>query len=164
MAVLLVAASSAAIAERPFSSLEERMTGQEFVETGLIKLDDDELAALNRWIRQRSLAEGEIDRGRADGRPETARPADAAVDRRGFETRQDRSPIRSRMVGEFRQLAGDTVFELENGMVWRQTDGRRFDFPSTLENPEVEIKPGALGSWNLIVAGFNRRVGVERVR
>lgn len=156
----IVALSSAALAQdRQFSTLEERMTGEEYQETGLYKLDEDELAALNRWIRKRSLAEEEIERDRA----ETARVEDASEDRRGLPDQDDPSPIHSRMVGEYDGLSGYSEIELENGMVWRQTDGRRYDFPKTLKDPEVEIKPGVFGSWQLQVKGYNRRVGVERV-
>ncbi|MCW8925620.1 MAG: hypothetical protein OQJ84_05130, partial [Xanthomonadales bacterium] len=39
-----------------FSTLEERMTGKEFKETGLGKLTNEELSALNDWIRRHSVA------------------------------------------------------------------------------------------------------------
>lgn len=157
----LGAASSVAIADRTFSSLEERMTGQEFRETGLYKLDDEELAALNRWIRQRSLAEEERESERERG---AARAEDdrATEDRRGLTEPQDRSTIHSRIAGTFNGWDGDTVFELENGMVWRQVDSTELVTPE-MESPAVEIKPGMLGSWQLQVEGYNRRARVERI-
>lgn len=154
MAALL---SLSASAERSFSSLEERMTGQEFRETGLYKLTDEELAALNRWVRQRSLAEGELAGGSATG------AATIEEDRRGLRDAADRSSIRSRVVGEFTGWSGRSEFQLENGQFWRQTDGSRFS-TRTLTDPEVEISPGILGSWYLTVEGYNARVRVERVR
>lgn len=154
MAVLLSASVSA---DRSFSTLEERMTGQEFRETGLHKLSDEELAALNRWIRQRSLAEGEAMVG--DGR----QAGTVGEDRRGLRDASDRSPITSRIVGNFTGWTGQSEFELENGQVWRQTRGDRFD-SRPMENPEVEITPGVFGAWYLRVEGYNRRVPVERVQ
>lgn len=145
----------------PFSSLEERMTGQEFRETGLHKLTDEELRALNLWIQQRSLAAEDFERA-AGAVPGAERSS--ASDRRGFaEERGDRRPIQSRIVGEFTGWDGNTEFELENGMVWRQAESARLIL-SPIENPEVVIEPGMFGSWRLGVAGRNARVRVQRVR
>ena len=157
---IFLAAGSLA-AERSFSSLEERMTGREFTDSGLHKLTPEELEALNRWIRQRSLAE--YDHGLED---RDDRPTAAVEDRRGLpEPRTDRSRdrIESRIVGRFSGWAGDQEFELENGMVWRQTGNDTFQIPE-VENPEVVIRPAMMGSWMLQVAGYNQRTRVERVR
>jgi hypothetical protein len=69
--------------------------------------------------------------------------------------------IRSRIPGEFLGWEGNTIFELENGQVWRQTDSTRVGL--RLTNPEVEISRGILGGFFLSVEGLNRRVRVERV-
>lgn len=144
-----------------FSTLEERMTGQEFRDTGLHKLTDEELQALNQWIRQRSLAEGDSLLGERVADGATATPSS---DRRGFDTdRGDRRPIRSRIVGEFTGWEGNTEFELENGMVWRQAEPARLII-SPIENPSVTIEPGLLGSWRLGVDGRNQTVRVRRIR
>ncbi len=159
---LMLAVSSQA--SQSFSSLEERMTGREFRETGLYKLSDEELAALNRWIRQRSLAEGEV--MPQDGQPGTSADQSAAAPRddRGLrETSASREPIRSRIVGSFTGWRGNTEFELENGMVWRQAEVGTFAIRE-VENPEVVIRPGMFGAWRLQVEGYNSRVRVERIR
>ena len=146
----------------PFSTLEERMTGQEFRETGLHKLTDDELRALNLWIQRRSLAEGEVAEGAGDQGLQSG--ASATTDQRGLAAeRGDRRPIRSRIVGEFTGWNGNTEFELDNGMVWRQAEPGRLIL-SPIENPEVVIEPGILGSWRLGVEGRNARVRVQRIR
>ncbi|TVQ40050.1 MAG: hypothetical protein EA370_04120 [Wenzhouxiangella sp.] len=155
---LLVAGSS--LANQSFSSLEERMTGREFRETGLYKLSDEELAALNRWIRQRSLAEGETGATVIDPDTASTTPQDA----RGLrESSSAREPIRSRIVGTFDGWRGDTEFELENGMVWRQAEVGTFAIRA-VENPEVQIRPGMFGAWRLRVEGYNSQVRVERIR
>ena len=158
----LLGLSSAALADPNFSSLEERMTGREFRETGLHKLNDDELAALNRWIRQRSLAEEEPRQTSGTGQTESATTA-ASGDRRGLPTSEDRSTIESRIVGSFTGWRGRTEFELENGQVWRQAESGTFVVPE-MENPEIEIIPGMFNSWRLRVSGYNTRVRVERIR
>lgn len=165
LSILLIAslAFGAAVAQESFSSLEERMTGKEFRDAGLHKLSDDELAALNRWIRQRSLAENEIEElareraERADGGS-----SGAASDRRGFSDGGDEQPIESRLVGTFDGWSGDTEFELENGMVWRQLEPDRFEV-SEVENPSVTITPGLFGSWRIKVGDYNRTITVERI-
>ncbi|MGY6587051.1 MAG: hypothetical protein ACXIUB_02060 [Wenzhouxiangella sp.] len=158
----LMGLSSAALADPSFSSLEERMTGREFRETGLYKLNDDELAALNRWIRQRSLAEEEPRQASSTDQVDGTAPA-VSSDRRGLPTSEDRSTIESRIKGSFTGWRGRTEFELENGQVWRQAESGTFVVPE-MENPEVEIIPGMFNSWRLRVSGYNTRVRVERIR
>lgn len=160
IAVSALAACGLALAQDSFSSLEERMTGAEFRDTGLYKLTDEELAALNEWIRERSLTEEEaieLNRQRAASDESTA-----MTDRRGFEDSTDDTPIESRIKGTFSGWSDDTVFELENGMIWEQVRSGTFGMPAT-ENPRVTIRPGSFGSWYLSVDGYNREVLVERV-
>ncbi len=167
LALVLTMLSASAAADRPFSTLEERMTGQEFRETGLHKLSDEELAALNRWIRRRSLAEGEpvATAPGAAREPASASAAAEPVDRRGLPStdRADRSPISSRIVGSFSGWEGNTRFQLENGMVWQATGADRYQV-ATVENPAVEIRPGAFNTWRMRVDGVYREVRVQRVR
>lgn len=159
IALIALALCSAALAQETFSTLEERMTGKEFRETGLHKLTDEELAALNDWIRARSLTEqevAELNERRAAG------DVSAAGDRRGFDDGPDDTAIQSRIVGSFSGWTGDTVFELENGMVWEQVRAGTFGMPET-ENPSVTIRPGAFDAWYLSVEGYNREILVRRV-
>ena len=145
-----------AFAQDSFSSLEEKMTGKEFTEAGLDKLTDEELAALNAWIRSRSLAEGE-------SAAYAGRAVFSGEDRRGLEDVGDDSDIESSIIGEFTGWHGNTVFELENGMVWEQADTSSFT-SRTLMNPRVTIESGLMGNWRMRVEGLNRRVQVRRIR
>ena len=54
--ILTFSLHCAANASNSFSTLEERMSGKEFKETGIVKLTDEELAALNAWLRRHSVA------------------------------------------------------------------------------------------------------------
>ncbi len=153
-----------------FSTLEERMTGREFRDAGLHKLTEDELASLNRWIQARSLAEGEVPdwAAAAPASQESAQQtqqrdgAPPAGDRRGL-SGGERNEIQSRLVGSFSGWRGTDTFELENGMVWQQAEPGTFAVPE-LDNPEVVIRPGLFGSWQMQVASYNTRVRVRRVR
>lgn len=159
LAAAALAASPFAATKAPaqdvegFSSLEERMTGKEFTEAGLDKLTPEELAALNRWIRQRSVAdyryEGPAEGAESDGPVPIDRMPNERID--------------SRIVGTFEGWTGDTEFVLENGMVWEQTGNDRYRM-RVMENPEVTIRPGLLGGWELQVEGYNVRTKVRRIR
>lgn len=158
--ILLMTGPGSVHAQRSFSTLEERMTAQEFRDAGLDKLSDEELSALNRWIGRRSLAEGEVV-APAGG---SSRTTPVGEDRRGFNDAGNAETIRSRIEGPFEGWNGDTVFVLENGMVWQQSEGGTFR-PRRMEDPEVEISEGFLGSvWYLKVDGYNTQVKVRRLR
>lgn len=165
VSVCVLALTASLASANSFSTLEERMTGREFRDAGLHKLSEEELAFLNRWIRMRSLAEGEMPawaEGRApqSGAGETAAPM-AAGDTRGL-SGGDRSEINSRLKGSFNGWRGTEVFELDNGMIWQQSEPGVFSVPA-MENPEVRIRPGMFGSWYLQVGGYNSRVRVRRI-
>lgn len=96
-----------------------------------------------------------------------AAPAAAAEDDRfGREqvTRDD-DPDRliAHIVGGFEGWSGDTLFELDNGQVWRQAEFGRMNYRGP-ENPEVTIKKGFFGSYRLTVEGTNRWIRVKRVK
>lgn len=156
----LLALSSllSAQSEQPFSSLEERMTESEFNDTGLNKLSPEELAALNRWIRERSIAQYQYDGStQSAGSSLPSQPGEAPpIDRMA------RDKFQSRIVGEFSGWSGNTVFRLENGMVWRQDESDRFRL-QPIDSPMVTIKPALFGGWRLSVEGHNRTVRVERI-
>jgi len=142
-----------------FSSLEERMTGREFTEAGLHKLSPEELAALNQWIRERSVAEHD---GPRPGNASNAELPDRPGELPDIE-RMARQQFQSRIVGEFSGWSGNTTFELENGMVWRQDERDRFRI-QPIENPMATITPGIFGSWRLSIEGHNSAVRVERIK
>ena len=137
-----------------FSSLEERMTAAEFRAAGLDKLSDEELANLNAWLAR------EVSRG---GLP-AATPM--AEDRRGFLASSPTAAdaIVTGIEGEFRgwKGKGDRI-TLANGQIWEIVDVAR---PLSIQtvNPTIVIEPGALGSWELRVEGYNTRAKVRRIK
>jgi hypothetical protein len=152
--VLAFAASFASAAE--FSSLEERMTEQEFREAGLDTLSPEQLAKLNDWLRTRGA--GTAAGGRTYGSSaEGFRPQGLLGDD------VDRGLIISAIDGEFTGWTGKTRFTLQNGQVWEQVEPGSFA-AGKLMNPGVAIEPAALGSWLLKIDGFNRSVRVSRIR
>src|SRR5512134_377438 len=166
---LTVAPGPAYGADEGFSSLEEQMTGQDFKAAGLDKLTPQELESLNGWIRRRSLATLDAPVPAAAGVATAAEDSQAAADsqdadRRGFkDDDEERTPISSRIVGRFSGWDGQTVFNLENGMIWAQADKDKF-YIKEVENPAVVIDPGMFGSWRLSVEGHDAECRVERIQ
>ncbi|MDZ4729106.1 MAG: hypothetical protein SH820_04115 [Xanthomonadales bacterium] len=164
LAIVTVLFTQFALAETSFSSLEEQMNGKDFQATGLEKLSASELEALNAWIRSRSLAT--LDTPKA-GTPTGTVYSGQDGDTRGFESEQmknaDRSTITSRIVGKFIGWDGQTIFTLENGMIWEQADKDKF-YVKELENPVVNIEPGAFRTWRLAVEGYATECKVKRIQ
>ena len=167
LTVLLVSASTLAVAQQAFSTLEEQMNGKEFTAAGLEKLTPDELTALNEWIRSHSLATLDAARPTAATAATTSAATSGTGDDRGFEIQKmqdsDRTPITSRLVGQFKGWDGQTVFKLENGMIWEQADKDKF-FIKVVENPVITIEPGAFKTWKLTVEGYSSHCKVKRIQ
>ncbi len=162
--LLLLSASSVCAQSQSFSSLEERMSAQDFRESGLEKLSPEELAALNKWIeRSVRLADPAVAAAVAQGQAAGVDgvPAETAS-QVGFENAR-REEFKDRIQGTFNGWSGDTQFVLENGMVWEQAEDDRFSHKE-VDNPGVTITPGAFDSWRLKVDGSNRTTLVKRIR
>lgn len=162
----------AAHAQEAFSTLEERMSGKEFKETGLSKLTDEELTKLNEWVRSHSVAtlENAAARPAAAGARAGAAYAGETTDSRGFENQPKYKgddfddTIHSNIVGTFTGWSGnDTEFTLANGMIWKQVEGDTFNVKAT-ENAEITIKKTMMGAWRLSMVGYNNTVRVERIQ
>lgn len=163
--ILAFAMNLSAQAADGFSSLEERMTGKEFMETGLGKLTDEELAALNDWVRRHSVATLENVSAPAS---EPTTNAAQMEDMRGFEYQRKEyfndEDIESSIVGTFTGWRGiDTQFKLANGMVWQQVEADTFHIEPT-EDAKIVIKKGMLGGWRLSVVGYGSSVRVKRIK
>ena len=132
------------------------MTGHEFKAAGLDKLTPQELAALNQWLRHRSLVP--LDAVATAGNTDS-------IDRRGLpsDDGDNEEPIIARLAGEFTGWDGQTVFKLDNGMIWVQADNDKH-FVKRVENPEVKISPGMFSAWYLSTEGSNRRCRVRRIQ
>lgn len=155
-AVLLIVMFAVPAGAAQFSSLEEKMSEQEFHEAGLDKLSPEELERLNGWLR------GKL--GTTLANPAAAgsvgfRPVDF-----GTPAGTERVAISSRTVGSFSGWDKGTRIELENGQIWKVTDeASELAVPSQL-SPIINIEPGTLGSWLMSVDGYNAVARVTRVK
>lgn len=155
LAVLAALALSplAVLAQKP---IERDMSPEEFKAAGLDKLSPEELARLNVWLGRK------IDTATT----EAAAQAKDKVEQenRGFFHFGSNDPIIGRIAGEFRGFGKGRTYTLDNGQVWRQTDGASL-VGVKLDNPEVRINPSISGNaWYLAVKGYNTRAKVERVK
>lgn len=147
-------------AAESFSTLEERMSGVDFKATGLSNLTDEELKALNEWVRSHSVATLE--------NAVTGSSTAIGKDLRGFENQPKDSPygkvIKSNIVGTFNGWrTKDHTFTLANGMIWQPIESGSFS-AKKVENPAVTIKKGAVGSWRLYIDGYNKGFRVRRIQ
>ena len=161
--LLILLASTSHLAADGFSSLEEQMTGREFTAAGLDKLTPGELEALNAWIRSHSL--GTLATAKTDLTESKPRPTVAGGDLRGLpsDDGEDDSPIRSAILGDFNGWDGQTIFKLDNGMIWVQDDRDKF-YVRDIENPVAVIERGMFGTWHLHIDGYRDNCKVKRIQ
>ena len=156
LALLSLTIGLSAFAAAGFSSLEEQMTGKEFSAAGLDKLSKSELDALNEWIRKHSLATLDS--------PATAVAAGTVEeDAKDKDKKKDPTTVTSKLVGKFSGWDGQTVFKLENGMIWAQADKDKFH-TKEIENPTVIIERSMFGTWTLRIDGYDADCRVKQIQ
>jgi len=161
VSLLLLVFSIPAFAVDSFSSLEEQMTGKEFDAAGLEKLSPQELDELNAWIRKHSLATLATAPSKAG-----STVSEASTDSRGLKSDKgddDTSTITSKLVGKFSGWDGQTVFKLENGMIWAQASKKKF-YTEEIDSPTVTVKHGMFGSWRMYFEEVDEDVKVKRIQ
>jgi hypothetical protein len=144
---LILIATAASAAE--FSSLEERMSQEQFHAAGLDKLSPEELKTLNDWMRSHSTTTTTM-----------VTPSGQPV---FYANNSDREVVESRINGKFMGWRGHTVFHLENGQEWTQAESGEFD-NGTYDHPKVKVKPMVIGSWLMYVEPCGCSVRVERTK
>ena len=147
LALITLAAAGTVDAQDPSQpTLEERMSQAEFHAAGLDKLSAEELARLNAWL---------AGHGATSGRPGS---------RESFYPDPDaRTAVVAHIAGDFTGWRGKTVFRLDNGQEWQQTESGYRDV-GMFHNPAVTIKPMILGSWLMVVEGCGCNLRVQRIK
>jgi hypothetical protein len=133
--------------------LQDRMTPEEFKAAGLDKLTPEELASLNAYL------------GRDDAKrvAEIKRAEQNAVAGFGGHVTPDNAPIVSRLVGRFDGWDGKTVFHLENGQVWQQSETGELAGVH-MDAPMITIRPSFSGAWWLTAEGRKSQIKVKRIK
>jgi len=132
-----------------FPGVQKAMPPQEYDAAGLQKLTPDERARLDEFIRRFVASSNQV-------------AAEKAVDR-AVKERKVTPPevIQSRIVGPFTGYNGSTVFTLENGQRWAQSQPDSRYFPK-VESPPVILVKDTFGYRMYIAGGGDLRVSRRR--
>src|SRR5438477_6585236 len=132
-----------------FPGVEKAMTPADYEAAGLQKLDATERAKLDRFIRNYVARSNE-------------KVATQAVDKAVKENKVSAPEvIESRIVGPFTGYNGRTIFTLENGQRWAQSQGDSAYFPK-IDSPPVVIVKAGFGYRMHIAGGGAIRVSLIR--
>ena len=139
----LIFFTSMGLASNNFPGIEQLMTEEELLISGISSLSTTQLETLNQWLVRYTANDAptlQIEN------PEVKRVA--------------KQGITTRILGEFSGWAGKTIFVLENGQTWQQR--RRGRWKTSLVNPEVVLSRNFTGAYELSVVG-GKTTGVKRI-
>jgi hypothetical protein len=164
VAPVLLFASIAVVAASAWIDLERRFSPEQMHATGLDTLSAEQLALLNRLLREDTQATvaAATDAANSDGaRGRAPATEDQARAEQSFLGLSE-EPIRSRVVGAVAGWAPGTVFTLENGQQWKVLKGE-MTLRKPMQAPEVVVAPGLVGRWFLQVDADLPKARVYRV-
>lgn len=150
LALCMINAAPLTAAENPaqdFPGLERLMNVEQFRKTGLTKLSDSELEALNQWLLTYTAGDAHI----LQGTNAAVREAEKNIE------------MTSRISGDFVGWTGKTLFSLKNGQVWQQRLAGRYRYVGPA-NPEARISKNALGFYKMTLVESGVSIGVKPVR
>jgi hypothetical protein len=132
-----------------FPGVQKAMTPEQYEAAGLSKLEAAERAKLDEFIRNYVAASNE-------------KVATTAVDKAVKENKVSAPQvIQSKIVGPFTGYTGRTIFTLENGQRWAQSQYDSAYFPK-IDSPPVVIVKSGFGYRMYIAGGGNIRVTLVR--
>lgn len=140
------------VAAPQWVDIERRLTPEQLRATGLDTLTPEQLALLNRLLRDDAAATAAADTGAPAtteapaSREEAEARADAEASGGNWLLGLNEGPIVTRVVGTLQGWEPGTEFELANGQRWKVLKGR-YTLRKPLDSPEVRIVPGAAGRW-----------------
>ena len=128
-----------------FPGLQKAMTPEQYEAAGLSKLEPAERAKLDEFLKNYVAVSNE-------------KVATNAVDKAVKENKVSAPQvIQSRIVGPFTGYTGRTIFTLENGERWAQSQYDSAYFPK-IDSPPVVIVKSGFGYRMYIAGGGNIRV------
>jgi hypothetical protein len=144
----------------------QQLTPEERRDAGVDQLSPEQRAALDR-LAERFASEGArkaVDVAKTETRAKVEKEMKKRDEARvGLATPKEAVElIETRIVGTFNGWSGQTVFHLENGQTWMQSDKSDLYWLPTQPGPEVEIRHSSLGGWKLSLSN-GRWVRVKRV-
>lgn len=167
LVLLLLSGGSLALAADPFW---QQLTPAERAAAGLDQLDPGQRAALDRLAGRYAseVAKAETAAVVQQAREDAKVQVQAEIQKKklanaGLAVRDDDEVVRTRIAGDFRGWSGGTVFQLQNGQVWQQTDKDSRFFPN-IPDAEVTITPSKLFGWKMEIVQEGLAVKVKRIR
>ncbi|MFT4729899.1 MAG: hypothetical protein ACI9UN_004420 [Granulosicoccus sp.] len=140
--IMMLATLPALSADDP--NIRELMTTQEFAASGLSRLSNDEMDAINRWLARYTAQDA--------AEMLNSSPAVSEIESAG---------IKSKIDGEFSGWNGPTRFPLKNGQIWETRSIRRYNYSAV--DPDVEITRNFLGIYRMLIVDTGRSINVRRV-
>ncbi len=141
--MLMLATLPALAADDP--DIRKLMTEEEFAASGLSRLSNDQMEAINRWLVRYTAGDA--------AKMISTSPAVQA---------NARADLRSRIDGEFSGWNGTTRFHLKNGQVWETRSSRRYRYSAI--DPEVEITRNFLGQYRMRLVDTGQAISVRRIQ
>ena len=148
----LLTGTAASATDAPAFDVMKDMSAADFRATGLDKLSDAQIKALDAWFANHQQATPACNTATPSAAPAASVPAVA-----------DTYPMTAHIVGEFHGWSGSTRVTLDNGQVWEQMDDATVT-SGRITNPKVTITRGALNSFYISVDGVNDSVMVKRIK
>lgn len=141
--VSLFAMQSAIYAQDP--DIRQLMTEEEFAASGLSRLSNEEIGAINRWLIRYTVQDAE-----------EMLESNPAVQEADYED------ITSRIDGAFSGWNGPTQFRLKNGQIWETNSTRTYSYSAT--DPEVRISRNWMGIYRMRIVETGQAINVRRVQ
>lgn len=138
-------------ADAPDFDVMKSMSAADFRASGLDKLSDAQIKALDAWFAAYQQQHAPPCNNAAVA---GAAPAAAAA---------DAYPMTAHIAGEFHGWNGATRVTLDNGQVWEQMDDSVVT-AGRMTNPKVTITRGLLNSFYMSVDGVSDSVLVKRIQ
>ena len=175
--VFLMMAASPTLAEMP--PLKDIMSETEFDQTGMDKLSEDELQALQEWLevfidrdaasvmrnyrreQKRLRQNSATDSGGSSSNSEAGRSASTKSTK---ETRNRYAVVESHILGEFNGWSANTRFVLANGQVWENRRKESQRRTKSVTNPKVVIDRNLFGKYVMNIPELGLSIQVRRVK
>jgi hypothetical protein len=144
-------------ADAPGFEVLKSMSVADFRASGLDKLSDAQIKALDAWFAGYQGQHALTCNAAAPTAPAAA-PALAAAP-----AAADAYPMTAHITGEFHGWSGSTRVTLDNGQVWEQMDDATVT-AGRMTNPKVTISRGLLNSFYISVEGVSDSVEVKHIK
>ena len=155
---------AASAADNPQFDILKDMSVADYRTTGLDKLSEAQVKALSAWFANYQSQHAK-DCAQSAAMMSAAEPviAESKPSATPKSHNVDGSVVTSsRIKGKFSGWYGDTVFKLQNGQTWEQTDDSVVTI-AAMQDPEVTITQGSFNVYYLEVKGMMDSVPVRKV-